>query len=109
MSSKLKNIKHNLMKLYHYKFKTQLTLNDLNDDCIKCIFNYLTLREKLTIERVCKRFQYLIEEVLKLQNGLLIGYSSYNYNLCKDKSHLIKPSDYIIFKKLYYNLVNNEQ
>ena len=34
-------------------------INALNDDCIVNIFQYLSVKEKIILERVCKRFNVL--------------------------------------------------
>lgn len=45
-------------------------INDLDDDMIVKIFEYLTLVEKVKIERVCKRWQILALKTWQSQNSL---------------------------------------
>jgi hypothetical protein len=46
------------------------TINDLSIDCLKQVINKLSIEEVLRIERVDKRFQYCVKEVLKQQKAI---------------------------------------
>jgi hypothetical protein len=52
------------------KTKKKTTIYDLNIDCLKQVINKLSLKEVFGIERVDKRFQLCVKEVLKEQKAL---------------------------------------
>jgi hypothetical protein len=49
--------------------KKKSLINDLNIDCLKQIIKKLTIEGILRIERVDKRFEYCVKEVLKQQKS----------------------------------------
>ena len=50
-----------------------MNINDLNDDCLKQVFSWLSFRDKVKCERVCKLWKLIIEEVLTQQLTIKIS------------------------------------
>ena len=70
--------RHLLMNRYHSFCelsirKAKFKLNDFNDETLLKIFSMLTLREKLSIVRVCKRWQRLIKLLLQKCLSVKLG------------------------------------
>ena len=76
--------RHLLMNRYHsfceLNRKTRFRLNDFNDDILLKIFSMLNLREKLSVIRVCKRWQRLIKVTLQKYVSLKLGEHSVKCN-----------------------------
>lgn len=45
-------------------FASDLTFNTLIDDCLRYVFNQLSLKEKVAVARVCRRWQRLVGQVI---------------------------------------------
>lgn len=58
----------------------QLRLNELNDRCLVAIFELLSVQERLSMERVCRRWQQLIRVSLQTPASLNIGEHSAKCN-----------------------------
>jgi hypothetical protein len=59
----IENISINSIKMSENK----TTIYDLNDDCIQQIINKLSINEILKLEKVDKRFEFCVKQVLKQQ------------------------------------------
>ncbi len=60
--------------------------NIMNDDVLKLILEYLSVKEKIRLERCSKQFMSCIKELLLLQNGLRISHEN-SENFCHHKKH----------------------
>jgi len=60
--------------------KNRFRINDFDDNTLSMIFSNLTLKEKLSIERVCKRWQQLIRNLLQKSVSLKMGEHSIKCN-----------------------------
>ncbi len=65
-----------LRKLFNNfkRSEQKLTIDVLNDDCIQTIIKNLPFNEMLSLEKVNKRFELCVKEVLKQQKVLHFGY-----------------------------------
>jgi hypothetical protein len=75
------------------------TINVLNDDCIQEIIKKLSINEIFGIEKVDKRFQFCVEEVLRQQTVLRFGGKMF----CKhsaNNSQIINSETDINFEKI---------
>jgi hypothetical protein len=84
-------IVNRLRKLFNCfkRSEQKLTIDVLNDDCIERVIKNLPFNEILRLEKVNKRFELCVKEVLKQQKVLCIGYAMY----CK---HPITNSQFFI-------------
>jgi hypothetical protein len=104
--------RHQIANRYHSFYelnirKTRFRINDFDDDTLLNVFSMLTLREKLAIERVCKRWQQLIRILLQNSVSLKMGEHSIkchchciywtNYDFPPLKSFERDKSGYIIY------------
>ena len=72
-------------------FKERPTTNRiLNDDVLKLVFGYLPLKDRFRIQRTCKQFYDVVQEMLSEQMALRIGKSQNFKNL---------PCSFTIIKK----------
>lgn len=63
-----------------------LNINDINDDSLISVFNFLSVREKIAIERVCKRWQQIICDLLGVQKGIKMA-TIPHWMKCHDSNH----------------------
>ncbi len=61
--------------------ENKTTIYDFNNDCIQQIINKLNINEILILEKVDKRFQYCVKEVLKHQK--VLRFSAFHPIVCK--------------------------
>jgi len=76
---KIKNIMSKIMDRFKKLFnnlkisENKTTIYDLSNDCLKEVIKKLSINEIFKIERVDKRFQFCVKEVLKQQKVLSFG------------------------------------
>ena len=69
-----------------------MNINELNDDCLKDIFDFFDINQKQLLECVCLRWHQLIVQTFSAQKVLKIGLKSslrdhYNCNDINYKIH----------------------
>lgn len=70
--------------------KSRLTFDDLNDDVLRLILSYLPLIDKMRSESVSKRFQLLINDLLRNQKAIGMKNMSLKRNDCTlDVKHCV--------------------
>ena len=67
-----------------------MNINQLNDDCLKEVFSWLSFADKVKCERVCQLWKIIIEDVLNHQNSIKIshcfqGFKSVSLSQCLQK------------------------
>ncbi|CAG2103485.1 unnamed protein product [Medioppia subpectinata] len=70
-------------------------IDALDDYFLLNLFSYLTLREKLAVERVCKRWQTVILQLLTKQSGLGTTWADDDDHFCLDarRDHCVTGGD----------------
>lgn len=58
----------------------EITINDLNEDCLRQVLNWLNLKEKFAVDRVCKSWSVLICDLLKSNQTELV------FGCCRNKT-----------------------
>jgi hypothetical protein len=72
------------------ELKSRLTFDDLNDDVLRLILSYLPLIDKIRSETVSKRFQLLINDLLRNQKAIGMKNMSLKRNDCTlDVKHCV--------------------
>src|SRR5438270_1595228 len=66
-------------------YVSSVTFDDLNDDCIAEVFNWISLKGKIGIQRVSRRWKMIVENIFEMrQDRLKImmtrGNMSHNFN-----------------------------
>ncbi|CAG2167962.1 unnamed protein product [Oppiella nova] len=105
--------RHLLISRYHsfcelnMSRKNKLRINDFNDDTLIIIFSMLTLKEKLCVLRVCKRWQRLVKVVLQKCVSIKMGehsvkchchcYNYVNWDFPPHKSFSRDDCGYVIY------------
>lgn len=88
----------------------QITINDLPDEMLAQIFNNLSISERSQCKLICRRWRWIIENLVFVYSLLLttdrvrsIGQNLAN-KLCKIKLHQFKNSTTLIVNPIYENL-----
>lgn len=82
----------------------QSTNRILNDDVLKLIFQYLSLKDKFRIQRTSKQFSHIILGLLREQFSIRIGNIADYYANCRDDKHSTNNANIedAITKKFFY-------
>lgn len=80
-----------------------MNINDLNENVLREIFSYLTLRERVSLEIVCKKWMAILN-LKKLQKSIQIYFNksyqkSPKIQLCTNKQHRLDKLNDVIFLK----------
>lgn len=81
-------------------------MNDLNNDCLKYIFDWINLTEKVRVKSVCKLWQDVIDEMLmRWQSELIVADEhNYRYNLKNiDKFNAVRLSNISSIRTIFSN------
>jgi hypothetical protein len=88
----------------NHNYVKESTPRILNDDVLKLIFQYLSLKDKFRIQRTSKQFCRVIQELLSEQHSIRIGNVADYYANCRDDKHSTNNANIedAIVKKFFY-------
>lgn len=91
------------MLTHNTAFDSQTTFRDLDDDCLALILGALSVRYRLRLEPVCRRFQ---KRMYRVVDALSIIFSPIRFELNDNVEGIGKESSYKSFLEFKNEVVN---